>query len=106
LPALPLAYAVMALVWPWSVISPLNPLRAVEYFSRFFEQPWQELFGGALIAVPDMPRSYVPTLFALKLPEIFLLLGFGGVAGALASATCWTIGASPSSKPRRGCWRG
>ncbi len=38
-PALALAYAVMALVWPWSVSSPLNPLRAVEYFSHFFEKP-------------------------------------------------------------------
>ena len=85
-PASLLAYAVMALVWPWSVADPLNPFRAVEYFSHFFEEPWQELFGGALIPVPDMPRSYVPTLFALKLPEIFLLLGFGGAAGALIAA--------------------
>src|SRR5262245_56876626 len=28
-PALGLAYAVMALIWPWSVSDPLNPLRAV-----------------------------------------------------------------------------
>ena len=86
LPAAVLAYAVMALVWPWSVIDPLNPFRAVEYFSHFFEEPWEELFGGALIPVPDMPRSYVPTLFVLKLPEIFSLLGFGGMAGALVAA--------------------
>src|SRR5262249_48835664 len=58
IPAAPLAYAVMALIWPWSVIEPLNPLRAVEYFSHFFEQPWQELYDGVLISVPDMPRSY------------------------------------------------
>src|SRR2546430_8988198 len=37
-PALPLAYAVMAMVWPWSVSNLLNPLRAVEYFSHFFEK--------------------------------------------------------------------
>src|SRR6516164_3968221 len=84
-PAIVLAYAVMAFVWPWSVAEPLNPLRAVEYFSRFFEKPWQELFDGGLIPVPDMPRSYVPTLFALKLPIIFSVLGFGGAAGALAA---------------------
>ena len=85
-PAMLLAYAVMALVWPWSVVDPRNPFRAVEYFSRFFEEPWEELFGGVLIPVPDMPRSYVPTLLALKLPEIFLVLGFGGAAGALIAA--------------------
>ena len=85
-PAIVLAYAVMAFVWPWSVGDPLNPLRAVEYFSRFFEKPWQELFDGRLIPVPDMPRSYVPTLFALKLPIVLWVLGFGGAAGALVAA--------------------
>src|SRR5262249_56349729 len=84
--ALPISYAVMALVWPWSVADPLNPLRAVEYFSRFFEKPWQELFDGHVISVPDMPRSYVPTLFALKLPLILSVLGFGGAAGARFAA--------------------
>jgi hypothetical protein len=82
LPALILAYAVMALVWPWAVVDPLNPIRALGYFSRFFEDPWSELFGGKLIRVPDMPRSYVPVLLALKLPEIFLLLGVVGALGA------------------------
>ncbi len=86
LPGLLLAYVVMGLVWPWAVLQPLNPLRAVEYFSDFFEQPWQELFGGALIRVPDMPRSYVPTLFALQMPEIFSLLGLGGTIGAFYGA--------------------
>src|SRR5262245_17510199 len=85
-PAMVLAYAVMALVWPWSVINPLNPLRAAEYFSHFFEKPWQELFAGRLISVPDMPRSYVPTLFALKLPPLLSVLGVAGAIGALLAA--------------------
>jgi hypothetical protein len=85
-PAMVLAYAVMALVWPWSVVDPLNPFRAVEYFSHFFEKPWQELFGGRLISVPDMPRSYVPTLLALTLPPLLSVLGFAGVAGTLLAA--------------------
>jgi hypothetical protein len=82
-PAIAIAYLVMAAVWPWAVAEPLNPFRAFQYFSRFFEKPWSELFDGSIIAVPDMPRSYVPTLFALKLPEIFLALGLGGITGAL-----------------------
>jgi hypothetical protein len=85
-PGLILAYAVMALVWPWAVADPLNPLRAIGYFSHFFEKPWQELFAGALIAPPDMPRSYAPILLALKLPELFTLLAAIGAAGALAAA--------------------
>ncbi|HML12367.1 MAG TPA: glycosyltransferase family 39 protein [Xanthobacteraceae bacterium] len=85
-PGLVLAYCVMGLAWPWSVVAPLNPLRASEYFSHFFEKPWKEMFDGVAILVPDMPRTYVPTLFALKEPEIVLLLGVGGAAGALVVA--------------------
>src|SRR5438874_11957480 len=76
----------MALIWPWSVVNPLNPLAAVETFSHFFEKPWRELFDGMLIEPPDMPRSYVPILLGLKLPEIFLLLGGAGSFGAFAAA--------------------
>ncbi len=83
IPGVILAYLVMGLVWPWSVVAPLNPFHAVEYFSNFFEKPWRELFDGQLIPVPDMPRSYVPTLVALQLPEILLTLGLSGIAGAI-----------------------
>jgi Dolichyl-phosphate-mannose-protein mannosyltransferase len=85
--SIPLAYAITAVVWPWAALDPVNPLRAVTYFSRFFEKPWSELYAGAITPVTEMPRSYVPTLFAVKLPETFLVLGFGGAVGALA-ATC------------------
>jgi len=87
IPALIIAYAVMAVIWPWSVVSPLNPLRAVAYFSHFFEKPWKEMFDGTLLSVPDMPRSYVPQLFVLEMPEILLALGLGGIAGAFVAAT-------------------
>jgi len=86
IPGLVLAYCVMALAWPWSVTAPLNPFRATEYFSHFFEKPWKEMFDGVAILVPDMPRSYVPTLFALKEPEIVVLLTVAGTAGALIAA--------------------
>ena len=85
-PAAILAYFVMGLVWPWSVLAPLNPFRAADYFSDFFEKPWRELFDGQLILVTDMPRSYVPTLAALKLPELLLALGLGGTVGAIVAA--------------------
>jgi hypothetical protein len=83
LPAMLVAWLVMALVWPWAAADPRNPFRALEYFSRFFEKPWSELFAGAILPVTDMPRSYVPTLFALKLPELFIALGLIGAARAL-----------------------
>ncbi len=84
LPGFVLGYLIMGLVWPWSVLAPLNPLRALTYFSVFFEQPWKEMFEGALISVPDMPWIYLPVLLALKLPEIVLAMGLAGAAGAFA----------------------
>jgi hypothetical protein len=76
----------MALLWPWSVVNPLNPFRAVGYFAYFFEKPWHELFQGALLEPPDMPRDYVPVLMGLKLPLLFLMLSIAGLCGALAAA--------------------
>ncbi len=87
LPALGLAYLIMGVLWPWSVIDPLNPFRALVYFSHFFEKPWDELFAGNVIPVIEMPRSYLPTLLSLKLQEIFIALSGFGASGALV-ATC------------------
>jgi Dolichyl-phosphate-mannose-protein mannosyltransferase len=86
LPALALGYLIMGLLWPWSIMAPLNPLQAAEYFDKFFEKPWRELYAGKLFAVTDMPVSYLPQLFALKLPEIMLALGVAGAIGALVAA--------------------
>jgi len=82
LPGLVLGYLIMGLIWPWSILEPANPFRALTYFSHFFEKPWKEMFDGTLVSVPDMPWSYLPTLFALQLPELMLGLF---VAGAVAS---------------------
>jgi hypothetical protein len=86
LPAFALGYAVMGLIWPWSMLSPLNPLRAVTYFQHFFEKPWREMFAGTRIMVPDMPWTYLPTLFGLKLPEIFLATMLAGTVVAILRA--------------------
>jgi 4-amino-4-deoxy-L-arabinose transferase-like glycosyltransferase len=85
LPGLILGYLVMGLIWPWSIMEPGNPFHALTYFSHFFEKPWKEMFDGALVSVPDMPWSYLPTLFALQLPEVLLGLGIAGVVIALTS---------------------
>ncbi|THD73154.1 MAG: hypothetical protein E7813_03285 [Bradyrhizobium sp.] len=87
LPGLILGYLIMGLIWPWSIMEPANPFRALTYFSHFFEKPWKEMFDGALVSVPDMPWSYLPTLFALQLPEVLLALAIAGVLGTLLSLT-------------------
>jgi len=84
MPGLVLGYLIMGLIWPWSIIEPGNPFRALTYFSHFFEKPWKELFDGALVSVPDMPWSYLPTLFALQLPEVMLGLTIAGVITTFA----------------------
>ncbi len=71
------AYAVMAVLWPWAIQAPLNPLRALTMFSRFpFES--SVLFEGRLIPARALPASYVPVLLALKLPEVLLAGLLGG----------------------------
>jgi len=81
IPGLVLGYLIMGLIWPWSIIEPQNPFLALTYFSHFFERPWKEMFDGALVSVPDMPWSYLPTLFALQMPEVLLVLALGGAIG-------------------------
>src|SRR6201998_2571959 len=83
IPGLVLGYLIMGLIWPWSIIEPQNPFLALTYFSHFFERPWKEMLDGALVSVPDMPWSYLPTLFALQMPEVLLALSLAGVIGAV-----------------------
>jgi hypothetical protein len=85
LPGLVFGYLVMGLIWPWSIMEPGHPFEALTYFSHFFEKPWKEMFEGALVSVPDMPWSYLPTLFALQLPEVLLVLLIAGVVGSSMS---------------------
>src|SRR5260370_18254802 len=87
LPGLVLGYLVMGLIWPWSIIEPGNPFHALTYFSHFFEKPWKEMFDGALVSVPDMPCSYLPTLVALHLPAVLLGLPIARIVVAIMSVS-------------------
>src|SRR5258707_8953624 len=94
MPGLVFGYLVMGLIWPWSIMEPGHPFEALSYFSHFFEKPWKEMFDGALVSVPDMPWSYLPTLFALQLPEILLGLAIAGVVGTFMSQSRTDVSAS------------
>ena len=85
IPGLLFGYLVMGLIWPWSIVKLDNPLQAMTYFSAFFEKPWKELFNGEMVSVPDMPWSYLPTLFALKLPEAMMVTLAAGLGVTVAS---------------------
>ena len=63
LPALVLGYLIMGLLWPWSILAPLNPLRAAEYFDTFFEKPWREIFAAPrAIKISSTPSSRPPVV--------------------------------------------
>src|SRR5215472_13475267 len=69
MPGLALGYLIMGLIWPWSIIGVGNPFHPLSHFSHLSEQPWNEMFDGALVSLPATPPSHLPTLFALQMPE-------------------------------------
>lgn len=91
LPAIPVAYALMALFWPWAVQKPLNPLEALRVVSHF-PIDIQTLFMGQMVHSNDPPALYLPVYLAVKLPEAVLL----GVAVSVVMAVVWLL---------RGRWR-
>jgi hypothetical protein len=93
---LAIAWVVMLACWPWAQLDPLgNPLRALGAFSDFQGNP--VLFEGAGVPSSDLPRRYVPELFALTLPEFYLpALGLGALGAARF------IRVRPCTETRRG----
>ena len=78
-PALVIAYLIMAVTWPWAALSPLNPIRGLMSFGEFHYHIRTILFGQTY-EMAEVPRYYVPTYIAIRLP----LLTLGGVLLALA----------------------
>jgi len=69
------AYLIMIAAWPYAALAPLNPLRAMTEFVDF-NYPIQTMLAGHVYHMGDVPRSYVPTYFAIKL-TLWLLVGAG-----------------------------
>ena len=82
LPAFALAYAIMIAAWPWAALAPLNPIRGVFAFAQF-HYPIKTLLAGDMFMMADVPRWYVPTYLAIKLPLAMLI----GAALAIVLAT-------------------
>ena len=80
-PALPAAYAMIAVFWPWAVQAPFNPIEALLMFSRF---PFEGtvLFQGAVIPATTLPAAYLPVYLGVTQPESLLI----GVAIAVLLA--------------------
>ncbi|MBS0534107.1 MAG: glycosyltransferase family 39 protein [Proteobacteria bacterium] len=77
LPAFVIAYLIMIVAWPWSALSPLNPIRGLVDFGQFHYQI-RTLLGGHIYEMANVPRWYVPAYLLFKLPLLI-------VAGAVVS---------------------
>lgn len=71
-PAFMIAYVVMIAAWPWSALAPLNPVRGLIDFGEF-NYPIRTLLAGHIYTMGNVPRWYVPTYLAIKLPLLMLL---------------------------------
>jgi hypothetical protein len=95
-PAFAIGYAIMIAAWPWSALSPLNPIRGLIDFGEFHYQI-KTLLDGTVYEMGDVPRSYVPVYLLIKLPLVLLL----GV-GISALVTAWPGERSAEARIRRG----
>ena len=76
LPAGILAYAIMAVTWPWSVMPPTNLFQAMGAFSNF-SFDLHTLINGQELPIEQVPATYMSEYLLIKLPEITL---FGIIA--------------------------
>lgn len=84
LPAIPVAYALMAFFWPWAVQKPLNPLEALRVVSHF-PVDIQTLFMGYMVHSNDPPALYLPVYLMAKVPEAVVI----GTVMAVLLAIGW-----------------
>ncbi|MEK7474939.1 MAG: hypothetical protein AAB152_04805 [Candidatus Coatesbacteria bacterium] len=79
-----IAWLVMLAAWPYALAHPVTGLfDALRVFDRF-PTPFPVLFDGRLEVATRLPRSYLPVLLGLTLPEPLLLLLAAGAGLAVA----------------------
>jgi hypothetical protein len=90
MPAAMIAYVIMIATWPWAGLAPLNPIRGLLSFGDFHYHIRTVLFGQ-FYEMADVPRYYIPTYIAIRLPLMTLtavamalvLLALPATAGGL-----------------------
>jgi len=86
LPALA-AWAIMVAFWPYAQLDPLqNPVRALLDNARF-QFAGSLLFEGSNMSPQSLPWTYLPTWFAISLPEFYAC----GIAGALVPSIAFLV---------------
>lgn len=90
-PALALAYVIMIVTWPWSALSPLNPVRGLFSFAEFHYNI-RTVLGGTVYRMATIPRLYVPTYIVIKLPLLMLAGALLAMVFAALSAAVTRVG--------------
>jgi len=68
-----IAWIVMLVWWPWAQAKPLvNPFKALAEAAHF-DSGLRVFHDGEYIPANDLPRSYLPTWFALTMPEFYFV---------------------------------
>jgi hypothetical protein len=99
-PAGLIAFVIMAVTWPWSVLPPTNLLTAMGTFSNFaFDL--STLINGQEVPIDQVPATYMSEYLLIKLPEITL----AGILAALAFAVAGLIGGTRGAGAK-GAWHG
>jgi hypothetical protein len=72
IPAGVVAFCLMAIFWPWSVMGADHILIAVKSFSHFAFN-MNTIVNGEFVSIGDVPRTYLFQYMGIRLPEVFLL---------------------------------
>jgi hypothetical protein len=72
LPAGMMAFLLMAIFWPWGVMSPTHPSEAIKAFS-YFSFDMLTIDDGVVTSIGKVPRTYLLSYLGVRLPEVFLL---------------------------------
>jgi hypothetical protein len=83
-PSLVIAYGVMGIFWPWGVMRPLNPIKALHDFSTY-PINLDTLVAGEWVKASRLPRDYLPDYLLVNLPELVL----AGLALAFGAVVIW-----------------
>jgi hypothetical protein len=90
------AWSIMVVFWPYAQLDPIrNPIGAF-FENTHFAFNGATLFDGRTVSPTDLPWSYLPTWFAISLPEFYAC----GIAGALVPSLAFLAGAERGTRAR------
>ena len=81
-------WLLMLTCWPWGQVSPIiHPIAGIAMASRF-SYAMTTLFFGQQVPALHPPLSYLPTWFALQLPETYFVALAAAIVGCLFARRC------------------